>query len=116
MDNTVSLSQIEQNKKFNKISKWGYISVAVCDPYGLISIIFAFVLWNRSASKKQTYGFLFNAALSISMTYIFDTYFNNLTGTIVYSLIFATVIPAILYCYTLAPIIPSMGNTVFVKA
>lgn len=103
MENVLLTYRLERNKKFNKLARWGYIAAATIDPYGTISLIFAFLLWKRGANHKQVGGFLANMVIHIVSTAIFDIYFNDLTGTIIYAIIFATAIPYVLYRYTLAP-------------
>ena len=103
MENVLLTYRVERNTKFNKIAKWGYIAAATYDLYGLVSLIFAFILWHRGASRKQFLGFGVNMIIHIVAAAIFDAYFNDIMGTIVYSIIFATIIPIILYRYTLAP-------------
>ena len=103
MQNILLAHRIEKNKKFNRIAKWGYIAAATIDPYGLISLIFAVILWMRGSTRKQVGGFVANMVIHIIATAIFDKYFNDLTGTIIYSIIFATAIPYLLYRYTKAP-------------
>lgn len=102
MENVLLAHRIEKNKKFNKQSRWGYIIAAMIDPYGMVSLAFAIFFWMRGAHKKQVAGFVINMLIHIVATFIFDTYFNNLTGTIIYSIVFATFIPYVLYRITLA--------------
>jgi|SRR6185437_1522885 len=103
MENVLLAHRIEKNKKFNRLARWGYIAAAMIDPYGLVSLTCAIFFWMRGAGKKQISGFLVNMVIHIVATFIFDLYFNNLTGTIVYSLVFATAVPFILYRTTQAP-------------
>ncbi|MCC2625065.1 MAG: hypothetical protein K0R14_938 [Burkholderiales bacterium] len=103
MENVLLTHKIEKNKKLNRISKWGYVIAAMFDPYGLVSLVFALLLWGRRAGKKQISGFIINMIIHIVASYIFDLYFNNLTGTIVYSIVFATAVPFVLYRSTMAP-------------
>ena len=94
---------MERNKKFNRLAKWGYIAAATFDPFGVVSLRFAIILKFKGAGNKQIGGFAVNMFIHILAGYIFDTYYNNLTGTIIYSIVFATLIPIVLYRYTLAP-------------
>ncbi|MCC2644959.1 MAG: hypothetical protein K0R94_737 [Burkholderiales bacterium] len=103
MENVLLAHRIEKNKKFNKMSRWGYIIAAMIDPYGLVSLTCAIFLWMRGAGKRQISGFVINMIIHIVATFIFDRYFNSFTGTLVYSIIFATAVPYVLYRTTLAP-------------
>lgn len=103
MENVILNYRVERNKKFNRLAKIGYIAAATFDPYGLTSLLFGTILWIRRAPKIQIYGFGLNMIIHIVATEIFDIYFNNITGTIIYSIIFATLVPIILYKYTASP-------------
>ncbi|HLX53772.1 MAG TPA: hypothetical protein VKR58_07520 [Aquella sp.] len=103
MENVLLAHRIEKNKKFNRLARCGYIAAAMIDPYGLISLTCAIFFWMRGAHRRQISGFLINMVIHIVATFIFDIYFNNLTGTLIYSVVFATAIPFILYRATLAP-------------
>ena len=103
MENVLLTYRIERNKKFNRLAKWGYFAAATLDPYGTVSLIFAIILKFKGAGNKQISGFIVNMVIHTIAGYIFNTYYDNLTGTIIYSIVFATLIPILLYRLTALP-------------
>ena len=93
----------EKNTKLNRLAKIGYFAAATIDPYGMLSLSFALLLWQRKAGTKQVGGFLANMLIHLTASAIFAAYFSSFTGDIVYSIIFATMIPIALYHFTKAP-------------
>ena len=92
--------KLEHNTKLNSLAKIGYFAAATFDPYGLTSLLFAILLWHRGAAQRQIGGFIANMLIHILATAIFAAYFSSFTADIVYSIIFATLIPIALYHLT----------------
>lgn len=107
--------RLEKNQKLNKTAKIGYFLTATYDPYGLTSLIFAFIMWNRKASNKQIIGFLISMTIHLFIYVVFDKYFTSLTSEIVSGIAFDTILPIILFKTTKAPTLELLESPAFTK-
>jgi len=101
--NIILEHRFAKNTKLNKLAKIGYFCTATYDPYGLTSLICAFIMWSKGARNKQWRGFVASMVIHIIATAVFDKYFNSLIDTIIYGVIFETILPITLYRITKAP-------------
>lgn len=113
--NIILQHRLETNKKLNKTAKIGYFFTATYDPYGLTSLIFAFIMWNRKASNKQVTGFLISMIIHLIIYTVFDKYFTSLTSEIISGIVFDTILPIMLFKATKAPTLELLESTTFTE-
>jgi hypothetical protein len=107
--------RLEKNKKLNKTAKIGYFLTATYDPYGLTSLMLAFIMWNRKASNKQITGFLIIMSIHLLVHIAFDKYFTSLTSEIISGIVFDTILPIILFKATKAPTLELLESPTFTE-